>query len=301
MYRIICVAMQTALDLIEAGPLPHSHSHACVVVDEAGAAEAEFSFFDYQHQAYIGENGLSPQPFFFPARKRTLADGRSGYVVGSEVTRFLRRDARIRVASRDSCLGDVRCKVRTYGADVAGGSGIGFGRVGQAAATPPCFIAIACSATARTTQGLAKSPNRLRVDRAKHTFFHTQGSRSYFCTRWTQLVRLLAAGVLFTALIAGFLLWNGSESEQQLVCAEDNPGESFVSVGLLEPCKQPARVDPEPAAYATYSQCIAKSAACEREACTSAYLRVVGAGEHANLVRRNSNGRDCKLQRATGS
>ena len=115
--------MNTALDLIEAGPLPHSHSHACVVVDQAGAAEAEFSFFDYQRQAYIGESGLSPEPFFFPAQKRTLADGRAGYVVGSEVTRFLRRDARIGVASREGRLGDVRCKVRTYGADVAGGAG----------------------------------------------------------------------------------------------------------------------------------------------------------------------------------
>ena len=107
------------------------------MVDEAGAAEAEFSFFDYQRQAYIGESGLSPQPFFFHARKRTFADRRAGYVVGSEVTRFLRRDARIGVASREGRLGDVRCKVRTYGADVAGGSGIAFGRVDKPTAPPP--------------------------------------------------------------------------------------------------------------------------------------------------------------------
>ena len=107
--------MQKALDLIEAGSLPHRHSHACVVVDETGVAEVELSFFDYHRQAYIGENGLSPRPFFFLARKRTLADVRAGYVVGPEVTRFLRRDARFGVASREGSLGDVRCKVRTYG------------------------------------------------------------------------------------------------------------------------------------------------------------------------------------------
>jgi hypothetical protein len=129
--------MKTALDLIEAGTLPHRHSHACVVVDEAEAAEVELSFFDYQRQAYIGESGLSPQPFFFHARKRMLADGRAGYVVGSEVTRFLRRDARFGVASREGRLGDVRCKVRTYGADVAGGSAIGFGATEKLHAPPP--------------------------------------------------------------------------------------------------------------------------------------------------------------------
>jgi hypothetical protein len=91
--------MKAALDLVEAGPLPYSHSHACVVVDVAREAEAELSFFDYQHQAYIGESELSPRPFFFHGRMRTHADGRTGYVVGPEVTRFLRRDARIGVAS----------------------------------------------------------------------------------------------------------------------------------------------------------------------------------------------------------
>jgi hypothetical protein len=119
--------VQKALDLIEAGPLPHRHSQAAVVVDDAQEAEAELSFFDYQHQSYIGESGLSPEPFFFPARKRTLADGRAGYVVGPEVTRFLRHDARFGVACREARLGDVRCKVRTYAGPAAAESAIGFG------------------------------------------------------------------------------------------------------------------------------------------------------------------------------
>jgi TPR repeat protein len=106
--------MEKALDLVEAGSLPHRHSQAVVVVEDVQEAEAELSFFDYQLQSYIGESGLSPQPFFFSARKRTLADGRAGYVVGPEVTRFLRRDARFGVAGREGRLGDVRCKVRTY-------------------------------------------------------------------------------------------------------------------------------------------------------------------------------------------
>lgn len=129
--------MEKALDLIEAGLLPHRHSHECVVVDEAGAAEVELSFFDYQRQAYIGENGLSPRPFFFPAQQRTLADGRAGYVVGPEVTRFLRRDARFGVASGEGRLGDLRCKARTYGADVAGESAISFGRTEKLSDPPP--------------------------------------------------------------------------------------------------------------------------------------------------------------------
>jgi hypothetical protein len=43
--------MQKALDLIEAGSLPHRHSHACFMVDEASAAEVELSSLVYQRQA----------------------------------------------------------------------------------------------------------------------------------------------------------------------------------------------------------------------------------------------------------
>jgi hypothetical protein len=105
--------MASVRELIEAGQPPRENERALVVVDEAAEPELELSFYDYQQGRFISPQGLTGEPHFF----RTTLDrigGKAGYLVGPEVTRFLRHRALIGIASRNGPLGDVPSDVRTY-------------------------------------------------------------------------------------------------------------------------------------------------------------------------------------------
>jgi hypothetical protein len=100
-------------ELIEAGQPPRENERALVVVDEATEAELELSFYDYQQSRFIAPQGLTSEPHFFRA---TLAriEAKQGYLVGPEVTRFLRNRALFGIASRTDPFGDVPSDVRAY-------------------------------------------------------------------------------------------------------------------------------------------------------------------------------------------
>lgn len=104
----------TILDLIEAGPPFAANSKACVVIDSAGEPTLSISIYDLANQRYIGREGRTSQPFYFDASRIQLSDGRAGYELGPEVTRYLREDAQFVVATRSGFSGSVLSRVRTY-------------------------------------------------------------------------------------------------------------------------------------------------------------------------------------------
>jgi len=105
--------MANVRELIEAGQPPRENERALVVVDEAAEAELELSFYDYQQSRFIGPQGLTSEPHFFRAPLARIS-GKPGYLVGPEVTRFLRHRALVGIASRKGPLGDVPSDVRAY-------------------------------------------------------------------------------------------------------------------------------------------------------------------------------------------
>jgi TPR repeat protein len=105
--------MARVRELIEVGQPPLENESALVVVDEPTEPELELSFYDYQQSRYVAPNGLTNEPHFFCA---TLVQtgGKQGYVVGPEVTRFLRYRGLVGIGSRKGPLSDVTSSVRTY-------------------------------------------------------------------------------------------------------------------------------------------------------------------------------------------
>jgi hypothetical protein len=100
-------------ELIEAGHPPRENERALAVMDKAAEAELELSFFDYQQSRFISPQGLTSEPHFFPATLARIGE-KQGYLVGPEVTRFLRHRALFGIASRAEALGDVPSDVRAY-------------------------------------------------------------------------------------------------------------------------------------------------------------------------------------------
>ena len=105
--------MASVRGLIEAGQPPRENERALIVVDEAAEAELELSFYDYQQSKFIAPGGLTGEPHFFHATLVQVG-GKQGYLVGPEVTRFLRHRALVGIASRKGPLGDVPSDVRAY-------------------------------------------------------------------------------------------------------------------------------------------------------------------------------------------
>jgi TPR repeat protein len=100
-------------ELIEAGQPPRENERALVVLDEAAEAELELSFYDYQQSRFIAPQGLTSEPHFFRATLGRTGE-KQGYLVGPEVTRFLRYRALFGIASRTDAFGDVPSDVRAY-------------------------------------------------------------------------------------------------------------------------------------------------------------------------------------------
>jgi hypothetical protein len=105
--------MTSVCELIEVGEPPRENERALVVMDETTEGELELSFYDHQQGRFIGLDGLTSEPHFFRGTVARIGEKR-GYLVGPEVTRWLRLRALIGIASRQGPLGDVPSAVRTY-------------------------------------------------------------------------------------------------------------------------------------------------------------------------------------------
>jgi hypothetical protein len=109
----------------------------------------------------------------------------------------------------------------------------------------------------------------------------------------SKLRAALAAAILLAAAI-GYWVWNGSESEQLLVCANSQPYARLSELGLLVPCKRvippvPPKPDPEVQAYEAFRQCTGGSATCSVATCSATYLASFPTGLHSAEVRRNKD------------
>jgi hypothetical protein len=113
-------------------------------------------------------------------------------------------------------------------------------------------------------------------------------SQSKASKRWT----VVATTILFAAAI-GYWAWNGSQSEQFLVCAGSQPFAQLSELGLLVPCKKVVpelpKPDPEAEAYEAFHQCTGGSATCSVSACSAAYLAKFPTGLHSTDVQRNQS------------
>lgn len=122
--------MSSIVDLVEGGPPFARNTRAIVVTDDVAGDEIEFSFLDQTSERFIGASDWSADPTWHRATRTTLPDGRSGFMVGPEITRFVRLNVAYVIATRTGLSAEVVSKVTTL-QTARPDAGIGFDAHGR--------------------------------------------------------------------------------------------------------------------------------------------------------------------------
>ena len=123
-------ALGAIVDLVEGGPPFARNTRAVVVTDDVPGDEIEVSFLDQTSERFIGAADWSVDPTWHRATRTTLPDGRSGFTVGPEITRFLRLNVAYLIATRTGLSAEVVSKVTTL-QTARPDAGIGFDADGR--------------------------------------------------------------------------------------------------------------------------------------------------------------------------